>query len=110
MTHEEFNNKVIDHLLGKNFYIADPVSGEQANDIIYEYVIKNYPKYDKSPIEKYRLKHKKCKWCKYWKYNVPKVPCGVPDYITCELKDKIIHGNWRAKFCKWYELKDVDNE
>lgn len=60
-------------------------------------------------IQEYRTNHPKCKWCKYWKYNSPstKIPgLSCPDYVTCELKDKIIHGNWRALFCNYYEINN----
>lgn len=57
-------------------------------------------------IRDYRKEHPKCKWCKYWKYNIPPIGVSCPDYTTCELKDKIIHGDWRAKFCKYYEVKE----
>lgn len=62
-------------------------------------------------IKEYRTKHKKCKWCKYYKYNSC-ADCGwsIYGYSECILKDKIIElKNW-PKICKWYELKEDKNE
>ena len=43
-----------------------------------------------SLTKEYRTKHKKCKWCKYFKYNY--APCHLTaDWCSCELKDKIIY-------------------
>lgn len=56
-------------------------------------------------IKEYRTKHKKCKWCKYFKYNY--APCQLTyDWYTCELKDKIIHFEDLIRLCKYYELKE----
>lgn len=56
-------------------------------------------------IKKYRTKHKKCKWCKYFKYNC--APCQLTyDWYTCELKDKIIHFEDLPRLCKYYRLKE----
>lgn len=59
-------------------------------------------------IKEYRTKHKKCKWCKYHKYNSPssQLYISCPDYETCELKDKIIHFTDFPNMCKYYELKE----
>lgn len=52
-----------DHFLGKDFYIADPVSGERAVKIITDTIKSTYPGAGESPVDKWRRKHKKCKWC-----------------------------------------------
>lgn len=59
-------------------------------------------------IQEYRANHPKCKWCIYWRYNSPSTRnpgINCPDYITCELKDKIIKTNFGALFCKYYMVK-----
>ena len=56
-------------------------------------------------IKKYRIKPKKCKWCKYFKYNY--APCQLTyDWYTCKLKDKIIHFEDLPRLCKYYRLKE----
>ena len=58
-------------------------------------------------IRDYRTKHKRCKWCKYYKYR--QFPHWVDICIKdCLLKDKEIKTNLMAKFCKYYELKEED--
>lgn len=56
--------------------------------------------------KKYRTRHKKCKWCKYFK-DISGW-CGVDYYCcyTCELKDKIIYFKDLDKICKYYKLKE----
>ena len=61
-----------------------------------------------SKIKKYRTKHKKCKWCKYHKYNY--APCNLTaNWYTCELKDKIININV-FRLCKYYRLKEEEGK
>lgn len=61
-----------------------------------------------SLMKEYRLKHKKCKWCKYHKYNY--ATCHLTaNWYTCELKDKIVNVNI-FRLCKYYRLKEENNE
>ena len=60
-------------------------------------------------IKEYRTLHKKCKWCKYYKYYL------YPHWLTigygeCLLKDKIINYESLPRLCKYYELKEDNNE
>lgn len=60
-----------------------------------------------SKIEEYRLSFTgtNCKYCKYYKYVIPSMPfCS--DYEECILRDKIIKFPCRAKFCKYYTIKE----
>ena len=59
-------------------------------------------------IEKYRSKHKKCKWCKYYKWNSKEVGIDLYCYGKCKLKDKIITFDSIPRLCKYYELKESD--
>lgn len=61
-------------------------------------------------IKEYRTKHKKCKWCKYYKYNPVKAYMDIDSYYTCDLKDKIIEYSGIPRLCKWYELKEDKND
>ena len=60
-------------------------------------------------IKEYRTLHKKCKWCKYYRYNVY---MHWTDYCygECILKDKIINYESLPRLCKYYELKEDNNE
>ena len=49
MTNDEMNQKLINHFMGTGYYIVDPLQTNQANDIIYEEIIKAYP----HPIHQY---------------------------------------------------------
>lgn len=55
-------------------------------------------------IIKYRKSHKRCKWCIYNKYYSGLVRHMV-GYHNCELKDKIIYSDYKALFCRYYEVK-----
>lgn len=60
-----------------------------------------------SKIEEYRLSFTgtNCKYCKYYNLVVPKNYIVLP-YDECILRDKIIRHLWRAKFCKYYTVKE----
>lgn len=60
-------------------------------------------------IIKYRTKHKRCKWCKYYHIVIP--PYNIcPSYYECVLKDKIINFDICAIPCRYYTLHIKDNE
>ena len=92
------------HFLGKNFYIADPVGGEQAIEIITDTIKSIYPGVEESPVDKWRRKHKKCKWCIYHKFVRPPALC-CPVYCECTAKDKIVNENAPRPFCSLFALK-----
>lgn len=56
-------------------------------------------------IKEYRIKHKRCKWCKYEKLIVPPLLVPCPSYQECILKDKVTK-DYKAIFCKYYRLKE----
>lgn len=95
-----------DHLLGENWYIADPVSGSQANDIIVDEIRSLYKPVDRSPVEKYRRRHKKCKWCAYMRHEGNGL-WGVY-YELCAAKDKIVNDDLPRPFCSCFKLKMED--
>ena len=43
MKSDDALNEICNHLLGKNWYIADSVGSDQARDIIVDEIKKNYP-------------------------------------------------------------------
>lgn len=44
LTGQEAFNELVDHLMGKNYYIVDPVGCHQANALILEEVKRAYPR------------------------------------------------------------------
>ena len=108
MTSLEAFTEVCCHLLGKDFYIVDPVNGDTGRDILVEEIKKRYPAKDMSPVDKWRCKHKRCGWCIY---------C-VPDQVfdpnsqmletryNCAAKCiKRIDCNMPRPFCTLFNLK-----
>lgn len=57
-------------------------------------------------IEEYRNKHKRCKWCKYYKHIIRENGIQFYSFDKCILKEKIINYPILAKVCKYYELKE----
>lgn len=60
----------------------------------------------KNKIINYRKKHKKCKWCKFYKYNTLEQCHWITCYGECRLKDKIINFDSMPRLCKYYEIKE----
>lgn len=66
-------------------------------------------KFDQKQIE-YRQLHRKCRWCRYSKYEIYShwTECC---YWHCQLKDEIIkYDKLKAKFCKYYDIDKGDVE
>lgn len=64
---------------------------------------------DKKVFE-YRKKHKKCKYCKHLKYELPCVNV-VPAYYKCIAKDKVIQNTFPdmtniLRICSCYEVDE----
>ena len=62
----------------------------------------------------YRRKHKKCKYCKYLKLEVPRIDT-VPAYYKCVAKDKIIRDMYPdmrnvRRACACYEANEENQE
>ena len=102
--YEKAFKELRDHFLGKDFYIADPVGGEQSVEIITAEIKSTYPGAGESPVAKWRRKHKKCKWCIYCKHVVPPAMC-CPSFCECIAKDKIINEDIPRPFCSLFALK-----
>ena len=104
MTDYEALNYISDYLLGKEFYIEDPVSHMQANTILVDTICRRYPPKHESKVDEWRRKHKKCKWCIYHKHVVPPSMC-CPPFCECVAKDKIINEDIPRPFCRLFALK-----
>ena len=102
MTAQDALNKLVDHLLGRDWYIADPVGVEQANEIIVDQICKRYPAVDEDPVDMYRRRHKKCIWCKYYDSFIG----------SCEAKSRgmsNVEANKPHPFCTLFKLgKRID--
>lgn len=62
-------------------------------------------------VKKYRATHPRCEWCRWYNHNAKGIFYGVPSYEECILKDRIIKFNRiQAKFCKYYEVKENEDE
>lgn len=101
MTSEEAVYKLAEHLLGENWYLVDPLGSEQANDAIVNAIKKYYPAAENTPVEKWRIRHKRCAWCVY------KQIMGVYEPTNrCIAKDKVIHDVLSPRpFCTLFNLK-----
>lgn len=100
------------HLLGDDWYIVDPVSAIQANEIIVEEIKSRYAGVTESPTNKWRRSraNRRCKFCKHYK-EVPCVRVGAfgKEFScvkgVCNAKDRVVNGNVHRPFCKVFQLK-----
>lgn len=97
--------KLCDHFLGKDWYIVDPVSIDVANDIIVEQICARYNGIDEDPVDTYRRRHKKCKWCKHCVTSHALDKVGqVHIKYKCSAKDEYVNENFPHMFCKMFLL------
>ena len=103
MEAQEALNKLCRHLLGKDWCIVDPVGVEQGNDIIVNTIMKRYPAVDETPVDKWRRKHKQCRWCNHCYENL-EYTIGV--VYGCKAKGLEFVNPYRSRpFCTLFELK-----
>ena len=108
MTDREFVNKITRYFLGNDWYSYYFNNEDINNDAYYHITHKYSNKLKDKTILNYRLKHKKCKWCKYYKNIIPVcLPHVCGEGYECSLKEKIIKHN-KATFCKYYTLKELE--
>ena len=99
-------------MLGDDWYIVDPVSTIQANEIIVEEIKSRYAGVTESPINKWRRSrvNRRCKFCKHYR----EVPCVFVDAFgeesngvkgACDAKGRLVNGNVHRPFCKVFQLK-----
>jgi len=62
-------------------------------------------------VIKYRTKHKKCKYCKYYKACEDTVGFDYYNYSMCALKDRALSFPNLRNLCKYYEVntKEINN-
>ena len=102
--YEKAFKELRDHFLGKDFYIVDPINGDPSVESIVDTIKSTYPGAGESQVDKWRRKHKKCKWCIYHKYVVPPSMC-CPPFCKCTAKDKIVNEDIPRPFCSLFALK-----
>lgn len=108
MTSEEAVYELAVHLLGENWCIVDPVGTKQANDDIVNAIKKYYPAAKNTPVEKWRLRHKRCAWCVY---NVCSNEFNPISKVyepknRCSAKEKVINDTLSPRpFCTLFNLK-----
>lgn len=69
---------------------------------------------EQSYVLKYRKKHPRCRYCKFFKYI--NTPIGIESYPKCVLKDKVLFDfnlllflyDLQGCFCKWFKPKEDD--
>lgn len=107
MTAQEAVNKIVEHLLGKNWY-SDCIYQENINEDIVETICRRYRGKDEDPVIKWRRRHKRCSFCKHCR-STGIVPF-TPLVYTCTAKRKNININTPRPFCGLFELrKDESN-
>ena len=102
--YEKAFKELRDHFLGNDFYIVDPISGDPSVESIVDTIKSTYPGAGELPVDKWRRKHKKCKWCIYHKYVVPPSMC-CPSFCECTAKDKIVNEDVPRPFCSLFALE-----
>ena len=99
-------DKLADHLLGEGWYIADSVGVDQANEFIYEEICRRYEAVDESPINRWRRRHPRCKWCHYCKSVTENgVTAAIPAISTCLAKDISVAVDAPKPFCGAFVLE-----
>ena len=109
MKSDDALNEICNHLLGKNWYIADSVGSDQARDIIVDEIKKNYPAKDETAVDKWRRRHKRCAWCTHCKSDHIFNPnsLSIETRYNCEAKK-----HWNIEidrprpFCTLFILKN----
>lgn len=100
---QEAVDKLCDHLLGDDWYIVDPICCTQANAIIVDEIISRYRGATESPANKWRRRHKKCRFCKHCSYT-PSV-AGHSPKPWCDVKQKIVNDKRTRLFCGPFQLR-----
>ena len=106
MTAQEAVNKIVCHLLGKDWY-SYYTNHEDINDEIVQTICRRYKGKDEDPVDKWRRKHKRCGFCQHMEYLDN--PCGISAF-SCKAKDKLVNIEIPRPFCGLFELKRRNND
>ena len=88
------------YLLGDDYYIVDPVSESQANDI--DEIKSRYRGFTESPTNRWWNSrcNRRCKFCKHY-IEFSAINCQG----TCRAKYQLVYGSSRRPFCKVFQIK-----
>lgn len=97
-TRAELNDALItisNHLLGEKWYSTsmDPVS---ARNEMVQAICERYPAVDESPGDKWRRRHKRCKFCMH-----------MNEFFECNVRECKVNQNTPRPFCYAFELRKV---
>lgn len=99
--------EVVEHLLGKDYYIVDPVSGVDAAKIMVDDIKAAYPGRDEDPVDAWRRKHRRCLFCTHCEplsmFGGPIV--GASEYKWCNAKKKCVRFDMYRPWCRLFKLK-----
>lgn len=103
----ELNDALIaisNHLLGEKWYSigVDPVN---VREEMVRTICERYPAVDESPGDKWRRRHKRCKFCTHCRATPPiDIPC-VNSFFKCDVKERKVNLNTPRPFCYMFELR-----
>lgn len=106
-TRAELNDALLSiatHLLGEKWHSIsmDPVSVR--NEMV-QAICERYPAVDESPEDKWRRRHKRCKFCTHCKVTPPiDIPCAN-SFFKCDVKEHKVNLNTPRPFCYMFELR-----
>lgn len=94
----ELNDALIaisNHLLGEKWYSigVDPVN---VREEMVQTICERYPAVDESPGDKWRRRHKRCKFCMH-----------LNDFLECNVKECKVNPSTPRPFCYMFELRKV---
>ena len=97
-TRAELNDALLSiatHLLGEKWY---SISMNPANvrEEIVQAICERYPAVDESPGDKWRRRHKRCKFCMH-----------LNDFLECNVKECKVNPSTPRPFCYMFELRKV---
>ena len=106
-TRAELNDALLSiatHILGEKWHSIsmDPVSVR--NEMV-QAICERYPAVDESPEDKWRRRHKRCKFCTHCKVTPPiDIPCAN-SFFKCDVKEHKVNLNTPRPFCYMFELR-----
>ena len=101
MTAAEALSKLVDHLLGENWYSIYTNHEDVYTDIV-DTICSRYRGNKEDRVTQWRRRHKRCAFCRHFEYLDN--PCGISAY-KCRAKEKLVNEWLPRPFCGLYELK-----
>lgn len=95
MSNNEAIYKLAAHFLGKDWY-SYYTNTDDINDEIVDTICKRYRGVDESPANKWRRRHKRCKFCTH-----------MNEFFECKVKECKVNPSTPRPFCYAFELRKV---